>query len=324
MKKLFFYAAIATIGICFTGSTYALVFTLPEKDSDIVGKVQEIITAPGDNFHTIGRRYDVGYYELIEANPDVNPDNTPEGTEIVIPSRFILPNGPRQGIVVNLPELRLYYFPPGENQVWTYPIGIGRQGWLTPTCTTTIVSKKEKPTWIVPKSIQADRAKQGVTLPDKVLPGPDNPLGDYALRLGLITYLIHGTNDPDGVGRRSSAGCIRMFPEDVKDLFKSVKIGTSVRVMNDSYKLGWHYRKLYLETHLPLQEQQAEFDSDLTPMVQAILTATHEDKEIVNWDKVDEAVKCQSGLPLCISKSADENPSDSSEVTTIKVDEKEK
>lgn len=324
MKKLFYfiYAAIATIGICFSGNTYALVFTLPPQDSDIVGKIQEITTVSGDNFHTIGRRYDVGYYELIEANPDISPESIPEGTHVVIPTRFILPNAPRQGIIVNLPELRLYYFPPGENQVWTYPIGIGRQGWLTPTCTTTIISKKEKPTWIVPKSIQADRAKQGVKLPDKVLPGPENPLGDYALRLGLVTYLIHGTNDPDGVGRRSSAGCIRMFPEDVKELFKPVKVGTPVRIMNDSYKLGWHYKKLYLETHLPLQEQKAEFDSDLTPMVQAIMTAAHENKETVNWDRVDEAVECQSGLPLCISKSVDANPLSPEEPTTESVDEK--
>lgn len=308
--SLFYYVTVILMGLYFPTSSHALTFPLPEKDNTIIGHVQEITVEPGDNFHTIGRHYDVGYYELIEANPGVDPDNTMPGTSIIIPSRFLLPNAPRQGIIVNLPELRLYYFPPDKNEVWTYPIGIGRQGWLTPTCVTTIIGKKEKPTWIVPKSIQADRAAQGVQLPDKVLPGPDNPLGDYALRLGLVTYLIHGTNDPSGVGRRSSAGCIRMFPEDVEALFKSVKIGTPVRIMNDAYKAGWHYKKLYLEAHLPLQEQQDAFDNDLTPMIQAILSATHADKEIVNWDKVDEIAAADSGIPRCISKSADASSSE--------------
>ncbi len=307
MKKLV-CLTLSIIVLGFSVNTHALTFALPEKDNDIVGQVKEVTAEAGDSFAAIGRRYDVGYYELIEANPNVNPDNTPGGTTIVIPSRFILPNAPRKGIVINLAELRLYYFPPDKNQVWTYPIGIGRQGWLTPTCNTTIIAKKEKPTWIVPKSVKEDRAAHGVDLPDKVLPGPDNPLGDYAMRLGLATYLVHGTNEPSGVGRRSSAGCIRMFPEDVEELFKSVKIGTPVHIVNDAYKVGWYYRKLYLEAHLPLQEQREGFDNDLTPVVEAILTATHENKDVVNWDAVNEVATFESGIPHCISRSAEAAP----------------
>lgn len=281
----------------------ALIFNLPEKGNDLVGEIQAVTTEPEDNFNTLGRQFDVGYCELIEANPDVNPEDLPPGTPLTIPTRFILPNVPHQGIVINLAELRLYYFPSGTNEVWTYPIGIGRQGWVTPLCETTIASKKEKPTWIVPKSIQADRAAQGVELPDRVPPGPDNPLGDYALRLEkLRTYLVHGTNDPAGVGRRSSAGCVRMFPEDIEALFKHVKVGTPVRIINDSYKIGWSNEKLYLEAHLPLQEQQAELENDLSPIAQAILTAVSGNKRMVDWAKVERIVTWQTGIPYCIAK----------------------
>jgi L,D-transpeptidase ErfK/SrfK len=303
MKKrmLTIYTAFFALLSFYSSTIYALTFTLPPAANNVIGHVQKVVADEGDDFHTLGRRYDVGYYALIEANPDVNPDKIDEGTLIVVPTRFILPNAPHKGIIINLPELRLYYFPPGKNEVWIFPIGIGRQGWLTPTVVTTIIGKKEKPTWVVPASIKADRASQGVQLPDKVLPGPENPLGDYALRLGLPTYLIHGTNDPVGVGRRSSSGCVRMFPEDIEALFKAVKVGTQVRVMNEPYKIGWDHEKLYLEAHLPLQEQQAEL-ADLTPVAQMILNATHDNKDVVNWDKVDRMVECQSGIPHCIQK----------------------
>lgn len=303
MKKLISILSMAFFALftIYSPTAFALIFTLPPESVDVIGHVQKTVAEKGDNFNTIGRRYDVGYYALIEANPEVNPDTIPEGTAVIIPTRFIIPNVPRKGIIINLSELRLYYFPPEKNEVWTFPIGIGRQGWLTPTIITTIIAKKEKPTWVVPASIKADRAAQGVKLPDKVLPGPDNPLGDYALRLGLPTYLIHGTNDPVGVGRRSSSGCVRMFPEDIEALFKAVKIGTQVHVINEPYKIGWIHEKLYLEAHLPLQEQQAEL-ADLIPVAQLILTATHEDKDAVDWDKVDRMIESQSGIPRYIGK----------------------
>lgn len=305
MKKLscilFLRPICLLIGTFFSSTTFALTFTLPEKGNSVIGHVQKITTEPGDDFDSIARRYDVGYCGLVEANPNVDPANVPPGITITVPTRFILPNVPREGVVVNLAELRLYYFPKNQNEVWTYPIGIGRQGWLTPICTTSIFSKKEKPTWVVPKSIQIDRAAQGVELPDRVLPGPDNPLGNYALRLGLQTYLIHGTNEPKGVGRRSSAGCVRMYPEDIESLFKSVEKGIPVRIINDAYKVGWSDRKLYLEAHLPLQEQQAGFDNDLTEVVQMILTTAHRNKEIIDWNKVERICDMQSGIPRSVS-----------------------
>jgi L,D-transpeptidase ErfK/SrfK len=291
------------VGVFFSSATFALTFTLPEKGNSVIGHVQKIITEPGDDFNSIARLFDVGYCGLIEANPDIDPENVPPGTMITVPTRFILPNVPREGVIVNLAELRMYYFPKNQNEVWTFPIGIGRQGWLTPLRTTNIVSKKEKPTWVVPKSIQIDRAAQGVQLPDRVLPGPENPLGNYALRLGvgLETYLIHGTNEPKGVGRRSSAGCVRMYPEDIEFLFKHVEVGTPVRVINNAYKVGWNGNTLYLEAHLPLQEQQDGFDNDLTDVVQIILTAAHKNKELVNWDKVECVCNRHSGIPRPIS-----------------------
>lgn len=301
MKKLLHSLFYLTLGLSFSSVASALVLPLPAKDNVVIGHMQTMQAEQNDDFNTIGRRFDVGFYQLVEANPEVNPNNICPGTEIIIPNRYILPNVARQGIVINLAELRLYYFPSDKNEVWTFPIGIGRQGWLTPLCVTHIVSKKEKPTWIVPKSIQADRAAQGVTLPDKVLPGPENPLGDYAMRLGLQTYLIHGTNDPVGVGRRSSAGCVRMFPEDIETLFKHVKVGTPVRIINEPYKIGWNNNKLYLEAHLPLQEQKAKSDDDLTALASQILEATHHKKDIIDWPKVDDVSECHPGFPECIA-----------------------
>jgi L,D-transpeptidase ErfK/SrfK len=218
----------------------------------MIGKLQWVQTLPGENFHTIGRRYGVGYHEIVEANPGLDSEALEPGTPIVLPTYFVLPPGPRKGIVINLAELRLYYY--GKGSVLTYPIGIGRANWDTPLGKSYILAKLKDPIWHVPKSIQEASKKEGPILPDRVSPGEDNPLGPYALRLHYYNYLIHGTNEIEGVGRRSTAGCIRMFPEDIKELFDTVSKGTQVNIINEPYKIGWDGQKhLYLEAHLPLK-----------------------------------------------------------------------
>nr|WP_299240563.1 L,D-transpeptidase family protein [uncultured Halomonas sp.] len=217
-------------------------YLLPKND-DIVGQTTTVTAARDDTLLDLGLGNNVGYNAITQANPDTSIWLPGEGTEVILPTRYILPPGPREGIVVNLAELRLYYYPParpGEPAtVETYPIGIGRMDWKTPLGTTQITAKVEQPSWYPPQSVIAEHAENGDILPRVVPPGPDNPLGDYAIILGIPGYLIHGTNRPDGVGMRVSHGCIRMLSDDIENLIYRVPKGTTVRLINEPVKLGW-------------------------------------------------------------------------------------
>jgi L,D-transpeptidase ErfK/SrfK len=295
------YYFISIIGM-FPCLALALTFTIPEQGDNVVGQLQIVHARAGDNFSTLGRRYDVGYYELVEANPGIDPDRPIPGALVVIPSMFVLPPGPREGLVVNLPELRLYYYIPNTRMVATYPVGIGREGWNTPIGSSQVVAKIVDPTWYVPDSIRDFRKGQGVVLPKLVSPGPDNPLGGYELRLGFPAYLIHGTNDASGVGRRSSSGCIRMYPEDIESLFSMVSVGTPLRNINEPYKIGWRNNRMYLEAHLPLQEQTLATDPQASALEQLVNLATHHHPEMVDWDLVRDISQSQNGIPIAIDK----------------------
>lgn len=233
------------------------------KDS-VVGEIQIIRARHEDTFVDIARAYDLGFDELVDANPDVDPWLPGEGTRIVLPTQFVLPDAPRTGIVLNIGAKRLFYFPkaaPGEAaQVITHPVGIGREGWATPTGATKVISKTKDPTWVVPASIRREHAAAGNPLPARVPPGPDNPLGRYALRLDLPSYLIHGTNRPAGIGMRVSHGCIQLFPEDIESLFAEVPVGTPVLIVNQPRLLGWRGDNLYLEAHPPLEDDKRDWN----------------------------------------------------------------
>lgn len=285
-------------------TSYALTFELPKNGDNVVGEVQTATVEPGDDFHTIARRYDLGYYELIEANPSVDADNPKPWSTITIPSKFILPDSAHRGIVINLSELRLYYYPPKQNVVMTFPIGIGREGWNTPLGEAKVVMKTKDPTWTVPTSILKDAEERGITLPTVVGPGPENPLGNYKMRLSIPSILIHGTNLPDGVGMRSSAGCIRLYPEDIEKLFEQTQKGTPVRIMNDPYKVGMLDNKVYLEAHLPLQEQQAEYSEHGSPVPTLVQAFTKNKNVTLNWNKINQVTKIQSGIPSIINQPA--------------------
>src|SRR5690606_15287792 len=248
------YGWLLSLLVLVTGPALAREYVIPEG-ADVVGEPLVIRSRYEDTFVALARQYNVGFEALRRANPDVDPWLPGEGTEIVIPSQFVLPRAPREGIVVNVAELRLYYFPDKDGRrVITHPISIGRQDWSTPLGTTTITAKQANPSWYPPQSIREEHAAMGDPLPAVVPPGPDNPLGKHALRLGLPGYLIHGTNKPSGVGMRVTHGCIRMFPEDIEALYESVPVGTKVRIVNQPYKLGWSAEGLYLEAHPPLEE----------------------------------------------------------------------
>jgi L,D-transpeptidase ErfK/SrfK len=278
-----------------TAREYALT-----PDSDVIGEIQVIQAVYEDTFVRLARRYDVGYDELRWANPGVDPWLPGEGTEIVIPTRYVLPDAPRRGIVINIPEYRLYYFPDGDSgRVVTHPIGIGRQGWDTPYGRTTVVGKRHLPTWTPPASVREEHAARGDILPAVVPAGPDNPLGEHALYLGFASYLIHGTNDSRGVGMRVSHGCIRMFPEDIESLFEVVDPGVAVTIVNQPYKLGWGEDGLFLEAHPPLVEESEQWTA--TELTRLYVAATDERSVQVRWDRSEDVMSEGRGTPEFVS-----------------------
>jgi L,D-transpeptidase ErfK/SrfK len=289
-------------------------FEINAQHDDVVGEVQVTIVGQEDTLSDIARRFNVGYEEIVRANPGVDPWIPRVGSEVVVPTQFVLPLAERKGIVVNTAAMRIYYFPPvkpGEKQVvYTHPIGIGKVGWSTPEGTTKIVSKEKDPVWRPTASIRAEHKKNGDILPAVVPAGPDNPLGNRKFTLGWPSYLIHGTNKPYGVGLRSSHGCLRMYPEDVVKLFDMVPVGTPVTVVNQPFVFGWHRDQLYLQAFNVLEGDKRDWSKSqpkllaktLTKRMQTELAAR---KEAVDWVKVAEITKGTRGIPLSVSAGED-------------------
>lgn len=269
---------------------------------DVVGEVQTISAVHEDTFVRLARRYNVGYEELIQANPGVDPWLPGEGTQIVIPTRFVLPRADRKGIVVNVAELRLYYFSDDGTRVVTHPISIGKMDWATPLGRTSVVSKATDPSWTPPESVRQEHAARNDFLPRVVPPGPENPLGRHAMRLGIPGYLIHGTNKPAGLGMRVTHGCIRMFPEDIEELFGTVPVGTQVTLVNQPYKLGWGEDGLYLEAHRPLNEDIESGEWTATELTRLFVAATQERQtNNMSWEAAESVMRESAGLPKFVS-----------------------
>lgn len=248
-------------------------FELESADQDVIGEVQAVFTSEENTFSDLAREYGLGYDELVAANPDVDPWLPGADTPVLLPTQFVLPDVPREGIVLNIASKRLFYFPAimeGESQtVLTYPIGIGRVGWETPLGSSTVIAKARDPSWYVPASVRREHEELGDPLPSIVPPGPDNPLGKFVLKLDLPGYLIHGTNQPYGVGMRVSHGCVRLYPENIEFLYELVGLGESVRIINEPYLAGRRDGKWYVEGHSPLEDDEVSAEDHL----QEILTA---------------------------------------------------
>jgi L,D-transpeptidase ErfK/SrfK len=280
----------------------AATYPLPTGSDTVIGEVQYIEARYEDTLLDIGRRYGVGYEEIVAANPGVDPWLPGEGTKVLIPSQFILPNAPREGVVVSLSEHRLYYFPPakpGETPVvMTYPVSVGKMDWQTPLGKTRIVNKRANPAWYPPESVRLEHAREGRPLPKVVPPGPDNPLGKYAMRLGIPggAYLIHGTNRPEGVGMQVTHGCIRLFPEDIEQLYALVPVNTSVLLIDEPYKIGWLNGQLYIEVHKPLEGSAAQ-DHSLTNLTRLIVSATEDPTIAIDWSRAEKAFVQARGVP---------------------------
>lgn len=280
-------------------------FLLPPDGGDIIGEVQVTVARHQDTLHDIARHYDLGYEEIIAANPGVDPWLPGEGTQVVLPTQFVLPNGAREGLVLNLASMRLFYFPEPEDGappvVITHPIGIGREGWQTPQGQWRITQKIVRPSWTVPASVLKEYAEKGEPLERIVPPGPDNPLGSHAMRLSLPSYLIHGTNKSYGVGMRISHGCVRLYPEDIVRLFPEVPLGTKVHISNEPYVAGWRDGKLYLDAHAPLSEATAQSAEKFAALEQSVAVKAAYARVTVDWFRARRAVADARGIPVVIS-----------------------
>lgn len=282
---------------------HALKFNMPSANVDVVGSVKHVKAKSGDDFEKLARRYNMGFHELVESNPNINPwQKIPGGTTVIIPSKFILPPGARKGIVINLAELRMYHYMPEKGLVYTYPVGAGRVNWATPLANTKVIRKKKDPEWNVPKSIQRAARKRDVHLPNVVPPGPKNPLGRHAIYLGLPGYLIHGTIAPEGVGKRVSHGCIRMYPEDIEELFDYVHKGKKVRIIHQHAHAGWVNNQLFLEVHKPLKEHQKSKKATHREITKIIYEAVGNRWNIVDWDLVETTINAARGIPIQIGQ----------------------
>jgi len=291
------------------GHCRAETYDMSIKDS-VVGEMARTYSRIDQTLPDLARLHGLGYTEIKRANQTVDTWIPGEKQEVVLPKRFVLPVVPHVGIVINIPEMRLYYFPGGDTgvtrQVVTYPIGIGREGWATPYISTNIIQKTKDPAWHPPESVRAEHARNGDILPVVVKPGPDNPLGAFAMRLGLPSYLIHGTNKPYGVGLRVSSGCIRLYPEDIKALFAQVSVGTPVRIVNQPYKVGILDGSIFLEAVPFLTEDTELFDGNLTSVVKMLVNLSNEQKYDVDWELAKKVISERDSIPVEIGRILDE------------------
>ncbi|MDZ7644983.1 MAG: L,D-transpeptidase family protein [Woeseiaceae bacterium] len=283
-------------------------FVLDDPQQSVVGDLQVVIVGDGQTFSSLAREYGLGYDELLAANPGVDPWIPAPGTAVLLPTQYVLPATPRAGVVLNIATKRLFYYPEspdGEPQpVLTYPIGIGRVGWETPLGSTRVTAKARDPHWYVPTSVRQEHAEAGDPLPAVVPPGPDNPLGRYVLKLGLPGYLIHGTNQPYGVGMRVSHGCVRLYPENIEALYPLVGIDEQVTIVNQPHLLGVRGEQVYFESHAPLEDNAV----DTAQHLEALVTSAG-DSGLIDGNPAAAAARMRAiaseslGVPVLLMRS---------------------
>jgi L,D-transpeptidase ErfK/SrfK len=305
MVKIVFASFVSAIALAIAFPAAAMEFPLA-KGQVAIGATDTATTKASGTMLDMARQFDDGYVDFMAANPGINPWLPGDDKTVTVPNFFILPDAPRTGIVINLAERRIYYYPPGGKTVETYPAGVGVQADATPLGVTHVVLKEDGPVWRPPPSIRAERPY----LPAAIYPGPDDPLGAYALRLGWTNYLIHGTNKPDSVGRNVSHGCLHIYPEDIEHLFHEVPVGTQVRSVFQPVKAGWIDGRLYVEVH-PSKEQADEIDYNqpMTPaepqqLMQVVTKAAGDRADLVDWDAVHAAGLAASGIPTPVTPAS--------------------
>ncbi|MCF8496392.1 MAG: L,D-transpeptidase family protein [Alphaproteobacteria bacterium] len=274
-------------------------------DKSYVGDMITYKAQEEDTFVHIARDFNLGFVEMRAANPDIDPWIPGKGTKVTLPTRHILPDAPREGVVINLPEMRMYVFRDGDQPILSFPIGVGRDGLETPVGHTKILRKMADPVWRPTDRMRREKPE----LPATVEAGPENPMGTHALYLGWPTYAIHGTNRAFGIGRRVSSGCIRLYPEDIISLYNLVPVGTDVTVVDQPLKLGWIDDKLYMEVHptirnaVQMEETGQIPEEGLTEKdVEMIrkMAGSYEDR--LHWPAIRKAAKERRGYPIEIMR----------------------
>lgn len=300
----FFLRSLAFSAVLCGVSFGAVPIALAGYERNDIGSLIEYSAKYEDTFIHLARRNGLGFVEMRAANPGIDPWIPGSGTKLIIPTHHLLPDAPRKDVVINLPEMRIYAYINGNDAPLSFPIGVGREGLSTPLGKTTIVRKTDGPIWR-----PTDRMRKlDPKLPVEVPQGPENPMGTHALYLGWAQYAIHGTNKPYGIGRRSSSGCIRMYPEDIKTFYSRIPVGMQVNVVNQPLKLAWIGDDLYLEAHPDMDqtiqmeeagaiEQQKMSEADMN----LILRKVGPYQEYLNWPKIRTAIRERRGYPIVIA-----------------------
>ncbi len=274
-------------------------------EQTMVGELASVDSRANDTLSDLARHYGLGYNDIALANAHLDPWTLTDQQPVLLPLQFIVPEAPRKGIVLNLANMRMFYFPKNQtNSLLTYPVGIGRDGWNTPLGTTQIVAKKANPEWTVPESIHREHQELGDPLPKVIRSGPDNPLGKYAMPLGISGYLIHGTNKPYGIGMQVSHGCVQLYPEDIEALFNKVDVGTPVRIVHQPYLIAWERDMLYLEAHKPLEKwakQEKQLQKEARKKLEKIADEHHAE---IDWPRVDTVLQRADGIPVPVSQQS--------------------
>jgi len=305
--------ALGVLSLCIAPCVHATTYTLKGPGDTVVGEDQTVVTVYADTLYDIARKDSLGSEELIRVNPGVDPWLPGAGKRLIVPGRHILPSGPHVGIVVNLPEHRLYYYPKPKRgqpqEVMTYPVSVGKMGRRTPLGTTYVRDKRKNPVWYPTKSILAEHVKDGDPIHTMIPSGPDNPLGLFAMRLAMGdgTYEIHGTNNPIAVGLPITHGCIRMYPDDVAALYPLVAVGTPVRLINEPVKVAWVDGELLLEAHPPVNEQGESVEPVLGEFSKLFQAAVGDSTVAIDWDYARETLQKADGVLATVGLEA-ENP----------------
>lgn len=299
-KLKFLSKSLAILSLVFVGPVIAQQYTLPSSDSRLIGERIQHKVQMGDYFHSLSQQYNIGLIALMASNPSVDPFLPLPGTRLELPTFMLLPDVEYKGIVINLPELRLYYFPKNTNEVHVFPVGIGREGRETPQMKSVVKTKIKDPVWTPTQTTRSEYLdKHKMVLPRVVPAGKHNPLGNFALRLayGQSNYLIHGTNSDFGIGMRISAGCIRMNPDDIEWLYNNVKVNESVRIINRPIKFTLEPDgQNLLEVHSPLSTKKLNREVNTTKVINAL-----KENSLVDNNAVQEALLLHHGLPINVS-----------------------
>jgi L,D-transpeptidase ErfK/SrfK len=273
------------------------------NQNTLVGALETYVVQEGDTMLDVGRHFDLGYNEMIAANPGVDPWVPPPGEVLLIPTEYVLPESSYQGLVVNIPEMRLYYFHGGGGAaegtlVTTYPVGLGRDDWRTPQGSFRVRGKTENPTWVIPESIRAEHVRERED--DRaMIPGgdPDNPLGLYRLELTLPLYALHGSNMPWGVGMQVSHGCVRLYNEDIAALFHEVRVGTPGEFVYQPVKVGIRNGVVYVEVHNDIYGLRTSLEDEAEHLL-----SRHGWTDRVDRARLRQALVDHSGVPIAIER----------------------